>query len=54
MIDAGATSVCAALRAIADWDATDRLPALRCPAVVLTGAAEIVSAVHSLEPNRTG
>jgi pimeloyl-ACP methyl ester carboxylesterase len=95
MTDAGTTSVCAALRAIADWDATDRLPALRCPAVVLTGAAEadldrqallaqligarfevlddtghlapleapadvaravaeIVSAVHSLEPNRTG
>ena len=27
MLEAGTTSVCAALRAIADWDATDRLPA---------------------------
>lgn len=40
MIDAGAGSVCASLRAIADWDATDRLPSLQCPAVVITGACE--------------
>jgi 3-oxoadipate enol-lactonase/4-carboxymuconolactone decarboxylase len=40
LLDAGATSVCTALRAIADWDASDRLPALRCPATVITGDAE--------------
>ena len=40
MLDAGSTSVCAALRAIADWDATDRLSGLRCPATVIAGDAE--------------
>ena len=40
MLDAGVTSVCAALRAIANWDATERLPTLRCPAAVLAGDAE--------------
>jgi pimeloyl-ACP methyl ester carboxylesterase len=40
MLDAGTTSVCAALRAIADWDAADRLPSLHCPAVVIAGASE--------------
>jgi pimeloyl-ACP methyl ester carboxylesterase len=40
MLTAGATSVCAALRAIANWDATDRLPALRCQAIVMSGDAE--------------
>jgi pimeloyl-ACP methyl ester carboxylesterase len=41
MLDAGATSVCAALRAIAEWDAANRLPRLRCPATVLAGDAEV-------------
>lgn len=39
-LTAGTTSVCAALRAIADWDATDRLATVSCPAIVLTGDAE--------------
>ena len=40
MLAAGSTSVCAALRAIAVWDASDRLSAIGCPATVLSGAAE--------------
>jgi pimeloyl-ACP methyl ester carboxylesterase len=40
MLDAGTTSVCAALRAIAGWDAADRLSTLNCPAIVLAGDAE--------------
>lgn len=40
MLDAGGPSVCAALRAIADWDATDRLPAVQCPVTVVAGDAE--------------
>jgi 3-oxoadipate enol-lactonase len=40
MLEAGLSSVCAALRAIADWDASDRLHTLRCPAAVLAGDAE--------------
>ena len=40
MLQAGATSVCAALRAIADWDAVDRLSVLQCSTTVLSGDAE--------------
>jgi 3-oxoadipate enol-lactonase / 4-carboxymuconolactone decarboxylase len=40
MLDAGPTSVCAALRAIADWDATDRLSAVECPATMIAGETE--------------
>jgi pimeloyl-ACP methyl ester carboxylesterase len=40
MEESGATSVCAALRAIARWEAIDRLGDLTCPAEVVTGDAE--------------
>lgn len=40
MAECGAPAVCAALRAIARWDAADRLTALNCPAEVITGDAE--------------
>lgn len=40
MDESGAPSVCAALRAIARWDAADRLSTLNCPAEVITGDAE--------------
>ena len=40
MAESGATSVCAALRAIARWDASDRLTVLNCPTEVVTGDAE--------------
>lgn len=36
----GATAVCAALRAIARWDASQRLTSLTCPTEVITGDAE--------------
>jgi pimeloyl-ACP methyl ester carboxylesterase len=40
MLEAGPTSVCAALRAIADWDASDRLSGVGCPVTVIAGDAE--------------
>lgn len=40
MAESGASSVCAALRAIARWDASNRLTALTCPTEVITGDAE--------------
>lgn len=40
MAESGASSVCAALRAIARWDASDRLTRLNCPTEVVTGDAE--------------
>jgi 3-oxoadipate enol-lactonase len=40
LLDAGAKSVCAALRAVANWDASERLPAIRCPVIVVSGDAE--------------
>ena len=40
MLEAGSTSVCAALRAVADWDASARLGELSCPSTVVTGDAE--------------
>ena len=40
MAESGASSVCAALRAIARWDASDRLSVLTCPTEVITGDAE--------------
>jgi pimeloyl-ACP methyl ester carboxylesterase len=40
MLEAGSTSVCAALRAIADWDASDRLSGVGCPVTVIAGDAE--------------
>jgi len=40
MAECGATAVCAALRAIARWDASQRLTILTCPAEVIIGDAE--------------
>lgn len=40
MAQAGAPAVCAALRAIARWDASERLNAVTCPAQVIGGDAE--------------
>lgn len=40
MVESGASAVCAGLRAIARWDATDRLPDVTCPAAVVSGDAE--------------
>lgn len=40
MAECGAPAVCAALRAIARWDAADRLHVLACPTEVITGDAE--------------
>ena len=40
MADCGAPAVCAALRAIAQWDASERLAALTCPTEVITGDTE--------------
>ena len=40
MCDAGATSVCSALRAIVGWSAADRLADLDVPTTVLAGDAE--------------
>lgn len=40
MAECRATAVCAALRAIARWDASKRLTILTCPTEVITGDAE--------------
>ena len=40
MVECGAAGVCAALRAIARWDAIERLTVLTCPTEVITGDAE--------------
>lgn len=40
MEESGAKTVCAALRAIARWEAIDRLTVLTCPTEVITGDAE--------------
>lgn len=40
MAESGASSVCAALRAIARWDASQRLTVVTCPSEVITGDAE--------------
>lgn len=40
MEESGAPTVCAALRAIARWEAAERLTAITCPTEVVTGDAE--------------
>ncbi|TPG36675.1 alpha/beta fold hydrolase [Mycolicibacterium hodleri] len=40
MVQSGVPAVCAALRAITRWDASERLNAMRCPAEVICGDAE--------------
>jgi pimeloyl-ACP methyl ester carboxylesterase len=40
MVECGAPAVCAALRAIARWDASERLTVLTCPTEVITGDTE--------------
>jgi pimeloyl-ACP methyl ester carboxylesterase len=40
MVESGSTAACAALRAIALWDAPERLTDLTCPVEVIAGDAE--------------
>jgi hypothetical protein len=40
MEESGAPAICAALRAIARWDAIERLNVVTCPTEVITGDAE--------------
>jgi 3-oxoadipate enol-lactonase len=41
MVECGVPAFCAALRAIARWDASERLKVLTCPAEVVGGDAEV-------------
>lgn len=40
MLSAGATSVCAALRAVTNWDAQERISSIDCPTSVIAGVTE--------------